>query len=102
MIANIHRDLLLFFDGLFERLLFKGFRFIEIFFQQREQHRVEHNGEDRPRQHQILSGLRQQVQCHAQTRQNKGEFTNLCQAGGDGQCRTRRVAEHSHQEEGSD
>ena len=52
VIAEIHRDLLLFFNRLFQRLLFQGFRFIEIFFQHRKQHRVEHNGEYRACQHQ--------------------------------------------------
>ena len=49
-----------------------------------------------------MSGLRQQVQGHAQTGQNKGELANLRQAGGNGQRRPRRVAEHSHQEEGGE
>ena len=77
MVANIHWDLLLFFDGLFERLFFQRFGFIEVFFQQGKQHRVQHNRQDRPRQHQVLPRLRQQVQGHAQTGQNKGELTDL-------------------------
>ncbi|SQC42800.1 Uncharacterised protein [Klebsiella pneumoniae] len=35
--------LLLVFQDLFQRLLVEGFGFIEIFFQQGKQHRVEHN-----------------------------------------------------------
>ena len=47
-----------------------------------------------------MPGLRQQIQRHTQACQNKGELTNLRQAGGDGQSGTRRVAKHPYQEEG--
>ena len=100
MVADIHRDLFLFFCRLFQRQLFEGFGLLEIFLQQGKQYRVQHDGEDRPRQHQILPSLWQQVQGHPQTSQNKGELANLRQAGSDGQRRARRVTEHPHQEEG--
>ncbi len=100
MVTDIHRDLLLFFRRLFQRLLFQRLGFLEVFLQQRKQYRIQHNGEDRPRENQILPGLRQQIQRHAQSGQNKGEFTDLCQTGGNGQRRARRVTKQTHQEEG--
>ena len=99
MVADIHRHLFFVFQHLFQRLLVKGFGFIEIFFQQGKQHRVKHNRNYRPSQHQVLPGLRQQIQRHAETGKNKSEFPDLRQAGGDGQGGTRRVTEHTYQEE---
>ena len=46
-----------------------------------------------------MPGLRQQIQRHSQPGENKGKFTDLRQAGGNGQRGARRVAEHSYQEE---
>ena len=83
MVANIHWDLLLFFDCLFLRLLFQRFGLRQIFLQQRKQDRVEHNRQNRTCQYLVLPGLRQQIQLHAQSRQDKRELTNLRQAGGD-------------------
>ena len=100
MVADIDRHLLLVFQHLFQGLLVEGFGFIEIFLQQGKQHRVEHNRDDRPGQHQVLPGLRQQVKRHPQAGENKGKFTNLRQAGGNRQCGTRRVAKHTHEEKG--
>ncbi len=40
MVADIHRDLLLIFRCLFQRLLFEGFGLLEIFLQQGKQDRV--------------------------------------------------------------
>ncbi|MNI92389.1 hypothetical protein D3C73_1501760 [compost metagenome] len=62
MIAQIERDLLLVFNGFFNTLVFDGFRFRQILFQQREQQRVKHDRQDRARQHQIAAMFRQQPQ----------------------------------------
>ena len=76
--------MLLFFQRLFQRLLFQRFGFLEVLFKNGEQHRVEHDRQNCARQHQILAFLRQQIECHTEASQNKREFTNLRQAGGNG------------------
>ena len=97
VVTDIYRNLFFIFQRLFQGLFLKRFRFLEVFLQHGEQHRIEHNGENRSRQHQVLPGLRQEIQRHAQTGEDKGKFTNLREAGGDGQRGTLGVAEQTHQ-----
>ncbi|OFV47581.1 hypothetical protein HMPREF3178_21005 [Klebsiella sp. HMSC09D12] len=100
MVTDINGDLFLIFQHFFQRLFVQRLRFIEVFFQQGKQDRVEHDGDNGAGKYQVLPGLRQQIQRHSQTSKNKGEFTDLRQTGGNGQGSARRVAEHPHQEEG--
>ncbi len=102
MITDIHRNLLLFFDSLFQSLLFQRFGFRQILLQQGKQYGIKHNRQNSACQHQVLSRLRQQIERHAESGENKGELADLRQAGGNGQRGSRRVAEHTHQEKRSD
>ncbi|CAH0313588.1 hypothetical protein SRABI106_04120 [Rahnella aquatilis] len=99
VIAQIERDLLLVFNRFFNALVFDGFRFRQIFFQQREQQRVKHNRQNCPRQHQITAMFRQQSQRNPQTGENKGEFADLRQTDGNRQRGAFRMPEHLHQQE---
>ena len=65
MVTDIDGDLFLIFNHFFQRLFVQRLRFIEIFFQQGKQDRVEHDGDNGAGKHQVLPGLRQQIQRHS-------------------------------------
>lgn len=79
MITDIHRNLLLFFDSLFQSLLFQRFGFRQILLQQGKQYGIKHNRQNSACQHRVLSRLRQQIERHAESGENKGEFADLRQ-----------------------
>ena len=100
MSADIDRHLGDFFQRFFFLLLFRCFGFFQIAVQQCEQHRVEHDRDNRTSQDQVIGLAVEDFQRDPHSREDKGEFPDLRETDGDCQRCSPVMAEHPHQQQG--